>query len=141
MRQPCVVMTRGCHFCVQMQKGTRQREVMKECLCRYSYKRKRKSRKNISTSTSYLIPGNRPLFPFRLRLCLLPSSYGRLHRPTLQCGRVGLAIIISYITYIIVHYWQRKSKVHWELTFSRLPYLGESTCLRHIDICAYIYFC
>ena len=28
---------------------------------------------------AYLIPGNRPLFPFRLRLCLLPSSYGRLH--------------------------------------------------------------
>ena len=38
---------------------------------------------------SYLIPGNRPLFPFRLRLCLLPSSYGCLHRPSLQSGRVG----------------------------------------------------
>ena len=41
---------------------------------------------------SYLFPGNRPLFPLRLRLCFLPSSYGRLHRPPLQSGRVGIGI-------------------------------------------------
>ena len=39
---------------------------------------------------SYLFPGNRPLFPLRLRLLLLPSSYGCLHRPPLQSRGMGL---------------------------------------------------
>ena len=85
-------MTRGCHFCVQMQKGTRQREVMKECLCvvgTHTRENESRGRKNLPRP-SYLIPGNRPLFPFRLCLCLLPSSYGRLYRPTLQSRRIGL---------------------------------------------------
>ena len=44
---------------------------------------------------SYLISGNRPLFPFRLCLCLLPSGYGRLHRPSLQSGRMGLTVFTT----------------------------------------------
>ena len=62
-------------------------------LCLYSYKKNESRGRTYLPRPSYLIPGNRPLFPFRLCLCLLPSSYGRLYRPTLQSGRVGLMFI------------------------------------------------
>ena len=61
-------------------------------LCLYSYKKNESRGRTYLPRPSYLIPGNRPLFPFRLCLCLLPNSYGRLHRPTLQPGGVGLVI-------------------------------------------------